>query len=396
MRFVFWQNSLSFYQAPHIRGLAERGHEVYWVAQEALPADRKLQGWDVVGAGNATVIVAPDEATIDRLVLAEPGTSTHIFTGVGAFPMVKKAFHRCLRTNARMGLLVENRDGRNLKGAIRYLRHKLDFVRFGSRIDFILAMGYAGEFGGARWYRKCGYPASHIYPYGYFPDPPNSAAPDEVASSNQVRLMYLGQCIPRKGVDVLIEALALLTEVDWILNIVGDGPSKPEWMDLVRRRGLSERVYFHSSMANKKAMEMLGESDLFILPSRFDGWGVVINESLLCGVPVICSDRCGAADLLQESWRGGVFSSESVPSLHTLLKRWTEDGRRTPELSNRIRDWSKCIIADSVVDYLIAVLQHSSGTSERPQPPWFPENKLHDGSGVTKTDENEGRLTIRQ
>ena len=108
MRIVFWQNLLSFYQAPHITALAAHpGVEVTWVVQETITLDRIAQGWKVPEVNGVTVVVAPDEVAIQRLVGERPEDSVHIFTGIHQDPVARKAFYLCLKTPARMGLLVE-------------------------------------------------------------------------------------------------------------------------------------------------------------------------------------------------------------------------------------------------------------------------------------------------
>ncbi len=376
MRIVFWQNILSFHQAPHIRALA-RQHEVVLVAEADISNDRKSLGWSVPDTGNAQVVIDPSTKVIQSLIREKVEESIHIFSGINSFPMVEKAFHYCLATRARMGLLVENRDDRGLIGLGRLMMYRRDRYRFGHRISFILNMGYDGPHGGRHWYRRCGYPEAKIFPYGYFVDPPvrddilTSLSSRSALSSGPVQLMYLGQFVSRKGVDLLLDALALLREQDWMMKIVGGGPMKKAWMDRAKCRGLHDRIQFLPVMSNNAALEVLADSDLFILPSRFDGWGVVVNEALQRGVPVICSDRCGASDLLKASWRGETFISESIPDLGNVLRRWISCGKRTPERTQRIKNWSCCIQGDVAADYLLAVLAHCDQNGPRPMPPWF-------------------------
>ena len=58
-----------------------------------------------------------------------------------------------------------------------------------------------------------------------------------------------------------------------------------------------------------KIPEVICESDCLVLPSRYDGWGAVISEALMVGTPVICSDNCGAANVVTASNVGSVFST---------------------------------------------------------------------------------------
>jgi glycosyltransferase involved in cell wall biosynthesis len=351
------------------------------VIEEVLSEDRKALGFSVPDMGDVKVIVNPDDAAIDGLLAEAVESSVHVFLGINGHRIVEKAFQRCVKTNARMGLMHESRDDQGLKGLGRLLLYKWDCARFGKRISFILCMGYNGVHGGRQWYRRCGYADSKILPYGYFVDPPdesqagtaNDAGANDAGLNAQgtVQLMYLGQFILRKGVDILIEALGELKDLNWVLNVVGDGPCKSQYLESVQRLGMAERVKFLPNMANHLAMELVAESDLFVLPSRFDGWGVVVNEALLRGVPVVCSDRCGALDLLEESWRGETFPAGSVEGLRKVLHRRIAQGKRTPALTRRIREWSRCIEGDVAAEYLLAALKYTFEGGPRPVPPWL-------------------------
>jgi glycosyltransferase involved in cell wall biosynthesis len=125
------------------------------------------------------------------------------------------------------------------------------------------------------------------------------------------------------------------------------------------------------ALPNIAAIEWLRHADILLLPSTGkEGWGAVINEALMQGVPVLCSDRCGARDLLAEPWIGEVFKTDSVKSLGDVLARWIVRGKRTPELTKRIQAWSRCIEGDSVADYFASVLRHVYGGAQRPVPQW--------------------------
>ena len=117
--------------------------------------------------------------------------------------------------------------------------------------------------------------------------------------------------------------------------------------------------------------DLFHDTDLLLLPSRKDGWGAVVNEALMCGVPVICSDNCGAADLLREPWRGAIFKAGSVEGLRERLQEWIERGRRTEKSSARIREWSCALEGPRVARYLVDIVGHVRAGGQRPFPPWY-------------------------
>ena len=366
MRIVFWQNLLSFYQAAHITALAAYPNvEITWVVEKTLTPDRAAQGWKVPETSGVEVIVAPNEGMIHHLVNERVEESVHIFTGIHQDPIARKAFYFCIKTSARMGLLVEPPFPGHLRNLISPPLHWVHRLIYGKRISFILAMGHMA----VTFYKSIGYRKSLVFPYGYFPAP-SSIPAAEMPKEEAVQILYLGQLIERKGVDILLKALGYVADLNWRLTIVGDGNQKSTLMALGKKLGLENRITFRASLENQIAMQVMKQTDLFVLPSRHDGWGVVVNEALMCGVPVICSDHCGAAELLREAWRGEVFQANSVESLKKSLQHWISKGKRTDEEKKKIKQWSRCIEGDKAAEYLLKVICSTINQDPAPLPPW--------------------------
>src|ERR1039457_6295662 len=91
----------------------------------------------------------------------------------------------------------------------------------------------------------------------------------------------------------------------------------------------------------------------------------------MMGVPVVCSDHCGAKDLLQESWRGEVFRSGSVDALQAVLARWIERGKTKPAQRERILNWSRCLDGEVGAGYILAVVDHVYSGGKRPELSWL-------------------------
>ena len=84
------------------------------------------------------------------------------------------------------------------------------------------------------------------------------------------------------------------------------------------------------------------------------------------GVPVVCSDRCGAYDLLREPWRGEIYPWHRVDSLAEILERRIAAGPVDNATRRRISNWSRCIEGPSVADYFLAVIEHIYAGGPRP------------------------------
>ena len=365
MRIVFWQNILSPHWSATIRALAERTREVVLVAAEGMSADRKTQGWDIPNFGRRQIVLSPTRADIRDIVHNGDGGSVHLIGGMRWTAMGDAVIRQCLRASARFGIISEAANDAGWKGLLRRVRYGGERIRAGRRFDFILAMGQLG----VCWFRRCGYDAQRVFPYAYVTE--SAATPsDDRSASGAYRILFLGQVVPRKGLDILCRSLGQLQETNWTLTVVGDGPQRSQLQALAKQLRIASRIQWQGTLANRAAIGQIEQSDLLVLPSRFDGWGAVVNEARLRGVPVICSDRCGAADLLAEPWRGGVFRSGDAADLSRLLTPWIRQGYRTEPFASRIRDWSRGIEGPAVAQYLLEILDHVYHGGPRPAPPW--------------------------
>ncbi len=375
MRVVFWQNILSFYQVPHLAALAAQPDtEVVWVVQEAITPDRVAQGWKVPEVPGVRVVVAPEDAAVAGLVAESPESSVHVFSGIHQDPVARRAFYLCVKTPAQIGLLNEPPFPGRVRDLVSPPFHRAHRLVYGRHIDFVLAIGHMA----VDFYRSIGFPERAVFPYGYFPPAPGGTPPARTGDGGgggPVEIMYLGQLIERKGVDVLLRALGTLKDMDWRVTLLGGGDQKDALAGLASELGIGERVTFQAPQENAQAMRQMEQSDMFVLPSRHDGWGVVVNEALLRGVPVVCSDRCGASDLLAAPWRGETFPAGSAEGLAESLRRWIAKGRRTPADTQRVRDWSRRSLEGTVVAaYLREVISFTkpgaNAAGARPVPPW--------------------------
>ena len=138
-----------------------------------------------------------------------------------------------------------------------------------------------------------------------------------------VVVLFSGSLTPRKAPETLLAAFAQVAarHRNLCLQFVGDGPLRTMLEKEVRALGLSDRVRFLGFLEGPALHAAYLSSDLFVLPTRtHEGWGVVVQEALGAGLPVIASDCVGAAsDLVLAGKNGWLFSSASVDDLATLL-----------------------------------------------------------------------------
>lgn len=160
------------------------------------------------------------------------------------------------------------------------------------------------------------------------------AAPD-----GPVNFLYCGQLIERKGVDLLVAAFSRVAQrhSHITLTLVGDGPLR-ETLSAAVPAALKDRVHFAGFKQIGELAVEFGLADVFVLPSRHDGWGVVVNQALAAGLPVICSDAVGAAaDLVQPEANGLLVPAGDEEPLATAIERLASDAALRATMGQRSR-----------------------------------------------------------
>lgn len=178
----------------------------------------------------------------------------------------------------------------------------------------------------------------HVVEPGTDPAPPGDGG-------DGTRLLCVAAIVPRKGQDVLVEALAGLADLPWTCTCVGSVDRDPEFVgrvrDLARRHGLAGRVTLPGPLAPLPGTELaalFAESDLLVLPSRQETFGMVVTEALARGMPVLASDVDALPETVGRTAAGAVpgllVPPDDVPALTAALRRWLTE----PRLRERLRD----------------------------------------------------------
>jgi glycosyltransferase involved in cell wall biosynthesis len=367
--FVFWQNMPTHHQSPWISVLAgTAGHEVIVALEGGISELRRNLGWRMPDYGVASVEIGLDSNKISRIVDSAGPDAFHVFGGLGAYPGVYSALKRCCAGGRKIGVMSEASSSNGFRGAARVCAGQLKRLRFGRHIDFVLGIG-----DGPDWFRRLGFDAARIFDFAYFPPFPS---PDEEIdtrpweSRDRVRIIYVGMLVRAKGIDRLLNGLSRIDEDEWELALVGTGNDEEHFRSMTSRLGLSDRVRFCGALPNSEAMKVLRGADLLVLPTLSDGWGAVVNEALSRGVPVICSDKCGARKVITAcSDIGSVYSSE--PEMRAALACWIAKGRRTPDQRRCVMDRGRFLMPEQGAHYFLQVIQHVYGGGTRPTAPWL-------------------------
>ena len=169
-----------------------------------------------------------------------------------------------------------------------------------------------------------------VVPAEQLPPPAQSKA--ELGLAGKQVVLYAGYFNQRKGVPLLIQAFKKVAQDNDRLVLVGDGPEKN---NLERMAGGDGRIQFPGYLERAQKTSWYTAADLFVLPTLHDPWGLVVNEAMAFGLPIITTKAAGCAELVDGN--GRIVPPNNVPALadalHTLLS--DPDKRVTMEKRSR-------------------------------------------------------------
>ena len=157
-----------------------------------------------------------------------------------------------------------------------------------------------------------------------------------------------------KGPLDLLEAFARANVPNSYLVFAGDGPERSNLDRRATELGLADRVRFLGFLNQSQLPSAYCAADLFVLPSLFEPFGLVVNEAMLCGLPVAVSDRVGAKfDLVRPDENGYVFPAGDIEALAAILRQILPNPEKRARMGaaarRRMETWSPREYADSFV-----------------------------------------------
>lgn len=364
MRIVFWQNCLSPHQLPYIIKLTddERVDSVVIATGETISKERERMGWDMAiypGIEKCKVAVNPSAAEMESLLGERVGNSIHLFSGIRGFAFVFDAFKRSMKiAGLRRGLIMErpNTYAYGCASGKPLWMHRLKWKILEQRnMDAVKCVFAMGE-DAMRFYASLN-KKWKVYPFGYCTCE-NEIHTDDSTMIGCLRIVFAGNLSWWKSVDKLLVSTTILIKCNRRvhLDIIGDGPERMKLERYVDDNGM-KHVAFLGTQQQSMVPELMAKADVLILPSIYDGWGAVVNEALQQGLYVICSNRCGAKDLLHDDKCGSVFRGGDVEDLTKRIEYAYDNINRIRADRQWRKEWaSRYISGDAMAEYMVDCL----------------------------------------
>jgi glycosyltransferase involved in cell wall biosynthesis len=143
-----------------------------------------------------------------------------------------------------------------------------------------------------------------------------------------------------KGVDVLIRAMALLRDSGRVVPLViaGDGPRRGDIEQLIRTHGLSDSVRLLGDQPRASVIDLLHQCMLFVLPSRFESFGIAVVEAMACGKAVIATRVDGVLEIIEDSKHGLLVEAGDPIALAEAIGTLTGDASLRARLGDAARE----------------------------------------------------------
>ena len=168
--------------------------------------------------------------------------------------------------------------------------------------------------------------------------------------------MYVGRMSEEKNLRLLIETFGQLKAQDWGLILLGEGSQK---IDLQILANQCTNIFFLDGVAWYDVPIGLALADVFLLPSLSEPWGLVVNEAMICAMPVVVSEVCGCVDdLVIEGKNGFIFNPNKQKKLTEILQYFIENPVKINEMGEASTQLVKPFSAEKVAKEILVGYQN--------------------------------------
>ncbi|HEY9848475.1 MAG TPA: glycosyltransferase family 4 protein [Leptolyngbyaceae cyanobacterium] len=168
-----------------------------------------------------------------------------------------------------------------------------------------------------------------------------SEVPSHLAQIKHPVFLFVGGIIPRKGLQFLLEACAILQQQgynNYTLVIVGDGTQREELQSFCEEKNLGDRVQWIGRVDYSKLGNYFTQSDVFVFPTLEDTWGMVLLEAMVLGKAILCSQWAGASELVIEGENGHCFDPKKPEKLVELMRRSIDNPDLVLAMGNKSKE----------------------------------------------------------
>lgn len=365
---VWWETQLTDHQSYTLKELSERIKLSVLVVKDSNKK-RIKQGWKSTSKLKYYKLPNWNYIALFKIVLKNKN-KINVFAG--PFENRKLIFASLLCTifNSKIYFLSEPystiafdylSDGNRLTNLIKLKLRPYLYKFYGkiymNNINGILAVSELA----IKQYRTIGAKKEQIYPFGYFV--PKINTPKKLKRNRKLlNIVFVGSLIYTKGIDYLCQVVNKINLNNVVLKLDVYGPGNTDILG-PKTKGLN----YCGVIPFGHSQKVISNYDLSIFPSRYDGWGVVLNESVLAGVPVLCSNNMGAKCIIEKFGCGDIFSLNKKNDLEEKLRYIINNQELLKDMSNKTLIVQKYINPKFAANYILDVINKKNNLIS----PWY-------------------------
>ncbi len=306
MKIVFWLDIPSHHQSAFLYAISRYpGVDLQVRYRNAQGASRMKQGWTTAKLYEYEKVLPLGVLKVEQMdeILADWQERIHIFS-FRVFPdllsVLDSAHVRWFHWAERGGQVVASFSGfkpwlyRLMMPLYLYFWKLKDSWVLRRKAFGVLCLGRLNR----AYFPALGVPTEKLHNLYYAVAPIAEVSPDkeiEDFAHGRKCFLYMGSLQKRKGTDLLIRAFAQLNVSDWCLILCGSDSSNGKYEQLVRKKQLVDSIMFYGKCSSDQTAAVYHSADIFVFPTRYDGWGMVLQEAASSGLSLIGTDMAVAS-----------------------------------------------------------------------------------------------------
>lgn len=351
-------------------------NDVIYVVDHPFGEHRKLINWDNSDYGDAKIIMlseaGDEEKTISSIFENYPD-AIHIMNGFASIiegkirnHIKKEGIKLVVTTEKPLGTRRSFTLQKWIRNRIAPIKYKRIYNEYKNFVDAVMPLGVLGK----ELFKSYGWPENKVFSYMYCIEL-QAIRKDERETDDIVHFLYVGRLnYKTRGLDVIMKAFDLLKEKNWTLDIVGGYGEKKE--EVKKWADNKEQVFFRGPWPAKEVGSRMQEYDVYIAPTKADGWASQINEAINAGMGVIVTDEAVSDELIRESGAGKVVRAADYKAFYNAVHEVVLNPGLVNEWRKLARGYRSKIKGDVVGDYFISVLDFVFYDSKvQPRCPWL-------------------------
>jgi glycosyltransferase involved in cell wall biosynthesis len=361
LNIIFWQPV----QSPHVIYLAAElskfNISVYYIVLNKKIDSHKSLGWIINDEKIKQVFFIDSEEKVPEDIFND--NSIHITSGIN-HSIIPSYFLKKIRNSGSIWVFMcEKFQTIGMFSFMRYIKYFLKLNLSYVKPDYFFTIGDDAY----NFLRFLLIDKNKIFPFAYFIE--NNFGRLVHKKSDKLRIIFIGNLTKNKNVKLVLEALVKIGNPSFIFEIIGVGTEFDYLYNfVVNRPFLKDKVFFKGKINIDDIWHHFKDKDILVLPSKFDGWGVVATESVMAGVPVLVSSNCGSKDLIKISKIGYVSMNDQ--DFTKILKNCFHTRVTEVERLN-LKTCGDKYSSINGAKYLINIINFIKKLKDnRPLPPW--------------------------